>query len=287
MNTYSLILLLSLCALVAVAGCRDESKDSDEAEKTATKLREKIRTEIKTLAKHDWAGEYYYGDGLGVNVFLLLAPKAGYLFEWHGCLGLYNRNYGAVSDTNGRIRLAFTFDNKGEGAQGIAEQFIPVPWGQRRYLVSADDIVGFCNAVNAGSEPRQHAHGSHLLRFGDENKKVCGFPTVPGGFKAYLLERPIEAEIVAVGSHRTRPSVLQWKFKDFPVTLNAGKEHGLLPGMKLHVVTRDNIVEAVTITKVEDETSEGVVTLSGEEKEAPLVGWRVSTGFRWKAEKNE
>ncbi|MFH1038275.1 MAG: hypothetical protein V1789_06375 [PVC group bacterium] len=287
MKTCPLLSILSLIALTAFAGSSDDSKYSDEAENTAKVLREKIPAEIKTLGDHAWAGEYYHGDGRGVNVSLLLAPKSGYLFEWHGCLGLYDRNYGAVSEANGRIRLDFTFENKREGFQGIAEEFIPIPWGPRRYLVPADDVVGFCNDVNGGSEPREYAHGSYLLRAGDEKKNVFGFPSVPQKFQAYLLKRPIAAGIVAVGLPTTRPSVCDWNFKDIPVTLNVGKDHGLLPGMELHVVKPDNIVESVRITKVEDEKSEGVMTQIGMEEECPAVGWRLSTRFRWKVEKNK
>ena len=36
------------------------------------------------------------------------------------------------------------FPNKREGFQGIAEEFVPIAWGDREYLVPADDIVGFC-----------------------------------------------------------------------------------------------------------------------------------------------
>jgi hypothetical protein len=99
-------------------------KQSQNAEQAAKSLRITIQDEIAALGNHEWAGEYYEGDGLGVNVSLILAPKSGYVFEWHGCLGLYDRNYGAVTLKDRRIRLSFTFPNKREGFQGIAEEFI-------------------------------------------------------------------------------------------------------------------------------------------------------------------
>ncbi len=82
-----------------------ERKQSSDAEKTAKKLQEQIAKEVKTLRNHPWAGEYYAGDGLGVNTFLTIAPKSGFVFEWHGCLGLYDRNYRAVAWTNNRSDL--------------------------------------------------------------------------------------------------------------------------------------------------------------------------------------
>src|SRR5437762_1117844 len=82
-------------------------KNIDQAEKTAEKLRQQVREEIKTLGIHAWVGDYYWGDGLGANISLILAPQAGFLFEWHGCVGLYDRNYGAVIWANDRLRLSF------------------------------------------------------------------------------------------------------------------------------------------------------------------------------------
>ena len=55
--------------------------------------------------------------------------------------------------------------------------------------------------MNAGDEPRKGMHGSYLLRGGDEEKDVKGFPPVPQEFKPFLLSNPIEADIVGVGNH--------------------------------------------------------------------------------------
>jgi hypothetical protein len=285
MNRLSLLAVAVLCSAVASRGANTDqdnsAKRSDEAEKTAASYRENIQAEIKTLKTHEWAGKYYEGDGLGVNVSLILAPKSGFLFEWHGCLGLYDRNYGAVSLNKDKVHLAFTLPNKRQGFQGIAQKLTPIAWGERTYLIPSDDIVGFCNEVNEGSEPRKGMHGSCLLREGDEKKEVKGFPTIPAEFKPYLLDHPIDAEIVSVGKYKTRPSVCDWKFKDTPVVLNRGKSHGLLKGMKLHVVQPEHAVESVEITKVEDERAEGVMTQIGEEEKGPQIGWKLSTRPTW------
>jgi hypothetical protein len=260
----------------------DTDKHSAQAETMAKMLRGQIRNEIKTLGNHAWAGEYYHGDGLGVNVSLILAPKAGYVFEWHGCMGLYDRNYGAVTWATGRLRLSFTFPNKREGFQGIAGEFVPIAWGDRKYLVPADGIVGFCNNVNDGSELRTSSLGLYLLQRGDEWKKVNGFPAVPDKFKPYLLTHPIEAEIVSVGASVIRIGPEDFKLRETPVTLNCGKKQGILVGMELHVAEPKNMIETVTITKVEFERSESVMTQIYEqidERKGPQIGWKLST--RW------
>jgi hypothetical protein len=258
------------------------TKHSEAATTRAAELRDEIRAELKALGDHPWAGEYYEGDGMGVNVSLMLAPKAGYLFEWHGCMGLYDRNYGKITDSNGRLRLSFTFRNVRRGFQGIAPEFNPVAWGERKYLIPADGVVGFCNAVNDGSEPRTRDHGFFLLRRGDAARPVTGPPAVPEQFRTYLRDKtPIEAHIVAVGAPTTRPSLGDWKFKDTPVTLDVGTKNGLLPGMQLYVTEPRDLVENVTVTKVEADTSTGVMTQIGEEEAGPKVGWRLSTRLPW------
>jgi hypothetical protein len=70
-----------------------------------------------------------------VNTTLSIAPKAGFVFEWHGCMGLYDRNYGSVTWTNNRLELSFKFKNDRQGFQGLANELVPVSWGKRRYLV--------------------------------------------------------------------------------------------------------------------------------------------------------
>ena len=239
-----------------------------------------IQKELVGLPDHPWAGNYYEGDGMGENIALAIAPVAGYVFEWHGCMGLYDRNYGSVACENGKLRLSFTFKNERKGFQGIAKEFIPVPWGQRTYLVPADDVIGFCNAVNGGMEPRDDLHGRYLLREVDKKKDVSGLPVVPDEYRGYLLTKPITAEIIGVGPSTTRPSVCEWKFKDTTVLLNAGKDKGLRTGMEMNPV-KPGFVEPLVIRKVGDTSSEAVMTQIGEEDPEPQKGWSFSTRCWW------
>jgi len=284
MKAHIFLSFLSLAVLTAHLSLADdlESKTSARAEKTAKGMRAQIVSELKKLQNHPWAGEYYAGDGLGVNTTLSIAPKSGFVFEWHGCLGLYDRNYGAVVWTNDHLRLSFTFENKQKGFQGLAPELIPVRWGDRRYLIPADDVAGFCNRVNDASEPRDDVHGLFLLRKGDEKKPVSGSPTVPKAFERYLLSKPIAAEIISVGAYTTRPSAVEWNFKDTLVILNAGTVKGLRPGMELLVTEPANVVESVRIVKVEENQSEAIMTQAGEDEPGPKVGWHVSTRAPWR-----
>ena len=277
-----LVVAFAFCVITARSQERDNPKFSSQAESKAKNLKQQIQAEIGQFKAHEWAGEYREGDGLGVNISLIIAPKSGCLFEWHGCVGLYDRNYGAVTNVNGTLRLSFTFENHRKGFQGIAEEFTLVKWGKRSYLIPSDDVIGFCNAVNSASEPREAQLGRYLLRQGDEKIKAAGKPTVPAEYRAYLLKSPVNAEIVKVGPPTTRPSVSDWKFKDTPVTLNVGKNSGLLPGMELDVIHPDFVVESVKIKSVRENDAEGIMTQIGEESVGPKVGWKLSTLPRWR-----
>lgn len=283
----TLSIIICLAALIVIGGigklnnkqANNVEISKDHRNKKEKEICRKIQTEIKLLFHHDWAGSYFLGDGLG-NISLMLAPESGYALVKSGDLGLWVYYYGAFSETNGRICLAVDnkriFGNRMKMYQGIADEFISIQWGSRRYLVPSDNIIGFCNAVNEGVEPRESVFGSFLLRRGDEKLQVNGFPNIPKEFRAYLLEKPIEGEIVAVGAPETR--LRECEPLKFTVTLNVGKEHGLLPGMELYLsYNPDNIFRPVRIIKVEDENSEGVITQAGEKPNFSLVGSLVST----------
>ena len=287
MKTYFRLVMALILASATVAFGEDGRKRSETAEKEAKSKRETIFAEVKKLGVHHWAGEYYAGDGLGVNTSLVLAPGSGYVFEWHGCLGMYDRNYGPVAWNDGRIRLTFTFENSRKGFQGIAPELFVIPWGERRYLVPTDEVVAFCNNVNQGREPRASRYGFFLLRRGDESKEVEGVPNVPEKYREYLLPKPVEATISAVGPHTTRPSVADWKFKDTPVTLDAGTAQGLRVGMELLVTKPEGMVETVQITKVEDNRAEATMTQMNEDEPGPKVGWRLSTQAPWRSPKEK
>lgn len=266
---------------------QDRIKYLPTAELKANHLRKVIQKEIDSLGNHEWAGEYYYGDGLGVNVSLLLAPQSGFLFEWHGCLGLYDRNYGDVIVKNGIISLSFTYPNTQKGFQGIADTFIPVSWGERKYLIPTKNMVQFCNDVNSGSEPRQSMYGMHLLKSGDNKKRVTGDPQLPEEFRKYLLKSPIIAEIIEIGPITLKSGAGDWKFKETPIALNVGKQSGLLSGMELYIIEPDNLTDSVTVGDVYNDHSKGTLTQFDKDALEPQVGWKLSTVPRWSMHTSE
>lgn len=253
-----------------------DGKKFSKRSKTALEAKKAvIDQELHALPAHPWAGRYYYGDGLGVNVALSLAPKSGFAFTWNGCLGLYDLNYGDVVEVDGRITLVFKYPNDQKRFQGIAPELIPIAWGERHYLVPADEVVRFANAINAGFEPSGSKSRRFLLREGDELKEVQGKPSLPSSYSEYLLKQPIKAEISSIEKSR-----LEDDTRITTVTLNVGSAQGVKQGMEFYVYSPENIFEWAQITSVDSSHSEAeVVQRAADEKYngRPSTDWKLST----------
>jgi hypothetical protein len=289
---------------LAVAACivsgQDSSKARRRAEEKFTSTAEAdwearlaaIKKEICALGNHPWAGTYYYGDGLGVNASLTLAPKSGFVFTWEGCLGVYDRNFGDIIQTDrGSLKLGLMFENSQKGFQGVAEELVPIAWGQRHYLIRFDGVPAFCNAVNSGSEPRGDMHGFYYLRQGDHEKRVKGPPELPEQYQAYLLKEPIDAEVVAVKDTTIEEGIGGWTFHKTEVTLNVGRSTGVLPGMSFHVYEPEDILTrcGATILAVDEHSSTALIDQPSTDKvkpTSPAVGWKLTTGNRARCQKS-
>ncbi len=222
MSRVTLSLLLALCACTVCAGDQPKEKVAKDEPK------EKIAA---------LTGDYYKGDGLGMNCRLVVMPGGRFSFTWRGCLGLYGENKGTAKLANGHVILAPEQRNK-KDEFGTATNFIPVKWGTRRYLVAREEMKSFCSAVNLGSEPRDNVHGSFYLRLGDEKNKVTGTPTVPKDWEAYLLKEPFHGKVIKV-------------LADGRARIDCGTERGVWKGMEL--CTDD--LSSVEVVEVEPKTS--------------------------------
>jgi hypothetical protein len=259
--------------VVALKNWKKFSRKSEAVSEAKSKL---IEQELKSLDKHPWAGDYYYGDGLGMNVHLELAPQSGFVFTWHGCLGLYDLNYGDVVEKAGRIRLVFTFPNERKGFQGMASELMPVLWGERHYLIPSDGLVDFINQINAGFEPRNMLHGRFLLKRGDEVKKASGDPNIPSEYSEYLLRQPIETTISSVKGSRVEDST-----RITTVVLNVGTAQGVKQGMEFWVFVPSRTYGVARITAAGSGSSEATMEeYESGEPHLPSPGWKLSTHVR-------
>jgi hypothetical protein len=268
-----LLCILFFVLILGIVGyCLSESKTAFINRKS-----QKIENEIAQLKDHLWAGRYYHGDGLGVNVSLILAPENGFTVTWHGCLGLYDQNHGTVDWDGKRIKLSFAYDLQ-EGYIGhYASEYKPIRWGERVYLIPTDEMIEFCNAVNDGREPRNGSWGWFFLRENDTDKEATGKPMLPEEFMPYLLDEPIDTIIVSIKDIREGDKITT-------VVIDKGTRDGLLPGMILDIIKPERVFGKMKLTVVEETQSEGEVVVypigTGQEKTTPAEGWEFSTR-RW------
>lgn len=107
----------------------------DPVEVEIARRRRAIAAEIKSFdSAHPWAGHYYMGDGLGVNIELDVAPNAGAIVTWRGCLGRYGWNWGKITVEGDRLCIAFERPSDALGASGFAATYRIVAEGEKQQL---------------------------------------------------------------------------------------------------------------------------------------------------------
>lgn len=261
---------------------RLKSKFSEEATTEYLRREQLIREEIAGLGSHPWAGEYFYGDGLGENVTLLIAPKNGYVFKTRGCGGLYDRNFGGVKIGGEQLDLSFQFPNQKTRIEGIAESLRPVQWGDRVYLLGPKDMIGFCNAINSGEEPRDMMLGNFFLRRGDDGKVAGAKLELPHDYRKYLLTKPVEAQLVKVLKSKVDSSHGEFKLIVVDLLLQTEHENMLLPGMELYFEDSDRFFGRVTVTIVKEQAVEAVYERIERDVILPEAGQKLSTKPSWR-----
>jgi hypothetical protein len=280
---------LILCAMILCANERETNaedeplKQSDRIKQIAEKRAESINTELARVdSDHAWAGKYYCGDGLGVNIELLLAPQSGFVFEWQGCLGLYDRNYGTVTTRTEHVHLNCELPNDTDkGLEGTYIDFTPVRWGDRHYLIPNEKLISFCNAVNSREEPRKQSFGSFLLRQGDEKKLAPGAPQLPSAYRQFLLEHPILAEVNKIDSATYSNGKGGTHWRTTTAELNIGSTNGVFKGMEFFLVWPDE-VQSTQVEALSANSCTVVFTQDADSDPIPQVGWKLSTLPDWR-----
>lgn len=234
--------------------------------------RELITQELAGHAGGEWAGEYYAQDGPTAGTQLLWSPAAGFLIRWSTCChGWRERvNYGGAAFEGGALKLKPELSGKGANVYPVGADFIPVLWGQQHYLIPAARLINFCYAFkNAGNAPEMEAF---LLKTDDREKPSAGLPGVPPEFRKYLHSKPLVALISQV-----RP----WS-PGHDLTLNVGREDGVVAGMKFYASSPRNVFMLVEVTEVGERTSSAYVVTSGyrnqsDDEVRPRVGWKLTS----------
>jgi hypothetical protein len=219
-----------------------------------------------TKPRISWAGDYYFGDGLGANVSLSLAPHSGVAATWQGCLGTYTTNKGAViPQADGSLLLKYEEPNDEKGI-GFADHLVPVAWGDRMYMISEKEIPAFVSAVNLGYEPRQDARGMFLMREGDEGRKAYGMPILPRAQRSLIREVPLEVGVISAKPLQDKHvDLLECRYR---LELDHGANDGLAVGTRLQA-TAGSPYGRVILEQVTPTRAVTVLSLFGDECTKP------------------
>jgi hypothetical protein len=172
------------------------------------------------------AGDYFSGDGLGINWALSLRPDGTYSFTWDGCLGRYAERQGRFRVDGFLVVLerAESWPASPDEME-LPSSLVAVRWGERLYLVPEAEGARFVADVTRGWEPRHGTHGRFLLRQSDWEKPARGVPDLPEGWRKLLLPAPVEARVTRVlARHRAE--------------IGAGSNQKLHPGVLLSLVSK-------------------------------------------------
>lgn len=294
---------LLACAVIAIAPLRAHADatpptptiTAEEAERRrkffeSLEAREKLLTErsaairerLKELAAkpeaftpwdrewyREWAGEYTCGDGLGMNVTILIGPDNDLVYTWYGCMGLYDsqipkvRKAGKIGEEYLELTLEAPTDEH-KGMNYLDGRLLLIRWGDRHYAVPSGKLQEFCNIVNEGwegSSPglwfpiRNRPHRSWAV---ENRTPPPGLPEVPAEASGWLLKETVEAPLLRIDSLQPHPSS-QPTLQDYTTTatLGAGSARGLRPGMNLKWSGPGSTTVTVKLTDVREAESTG------------------------------
>ena len=202
-------------------------------------------------------GKFFRADGVSLEI------KSGGRFTYvmDTDVGNVERADGTVEVIDGRLWFWPSSESRLQPNSRLTGWWVPVAWGERQYLIEEQQLLPFANDVNLGTEPRKSLTGSYLLRRGDVDRPVTGWPDVPAEWRGYLLHQPIGGVITKVTDDRH-------------AEIDVGRRNGLRAQMVLMAARRSGGWLDVTVTSVTPNSSR----VSGDPGESPLfVGQRVTS----------
>lgn len=278
------VILILACSMLISGAVAVEPLTQTEVDTDVDARFEIVLAEAQQATEHDWAGTYYQGDGLGMNVSMVLAPQEGVAARWNGCLGRYGSNHGGiVSESDGGLRFQFKHPNPA-GFGGFPDNVLPVRWADRHYLIPKSKLVEFVNAINRGYEPRAQSHGWFLLAQGDEHKPVAGLPALPPRYQQLIRTEALTMQVTDVHPLADLQNEVYCS-KQFHVELDRGSGDGLVTGVELAVsMPQYSGDPRVTIISTQAATARAELTMyigdtcDSWEATAPAPGWQLTTG---------
>ncbi|MBI5434089.1 MAG: hypothetical protein HZA52_14750 [Planctomycetes bacterium] len=225
-------------------GPTDAAREAEALAGHADRLA-RIQAELAARAptQGDWFGHYSGVQTKEDSESFAYARESGCV--WKLCDGENGSNSGRVfrEDDDG-LDVEWSVDptcstcwRNRWGEPQLSSRLVKVQWGELKFLIQRDRMRGFCNDVN-----------SDLLRPGREypcrtsdgpfGEAPAGVPVVPAEYRDWILETPIESEIVEV---RELPLIATSERTDLcdkqvRVTISVGVAQRVSMGLAFHLI---------------------------------------------------
>jgi hypothetical protein len=226
-------------------------------------------------ARNEWAGDYYSGNGLHGGFLRWSHSGKFVLLHVNQCAAMVEgASYGQSEAHPSLIQFLPESNKHAPGAHGhmtklpLLLKFIPVKWAGVHYLVLENKITAFGDSVaglgvyNSISSIEEEEAIS-FVKMGDKSE---GFsktsPIVPPGYERFI-KQPIDARITAVGSSYIKSERADEWYSDLitPVTINAGRAHGVKPRMEFYVIGSE-AYDRFKVRRLGERSSQGVIIRS-------------------------
>jgi hypothetical protein len=259
---------------------QDYLRQQEELRSRYTQIRDEIadikagKIEPGADWAREWAGQYYCGDGTGMNVRIAIAPRGGMTYAWTGCLGLYEFNYGQIVEaTRDSILVRFECPISPDGFDFISERLYFVRWGEHRFLVPRKSMFGLIDWLNAGEKyPVRlylpYSGEPHSLR-----SAPPGLPEIPDELRPFVFTAPLELTLTQVRQTDLQTIGAKTRCWKFDVTIDKGRLDGIHEDIRLDKPW--GLPGSLVFTKLDDRASEArliLVTTDADRAGHPVVG---------------
>jgi len=159
------------------------------------------RRQPGSLELADLAGDYTFGDGFVYQRLEVSLPDR-YHFKWNSDVITNEPHHddryesrGRCSVLDGVLRLVPEGPFSSDLRDLMGNDFVPVRWGGRRYLIPEKERLAFCSIVNQGDVPKYMRNGPFSLRGVDRRNPPEGRPEVPPEWASFLLPKSVTGTI--------------------------------------------------------------------------------------------
>lgn len=258
---------LAFCVPVALAAslCNGaEEVVSEEVREVSRIAASAIPPDMAKGSLSAIAGEFGFGNGFDINCNLEIYADGRFSYSRWNCDKKMEHTTGVVTLEHNRFVLHSERFAVGPHFPGTGNTLIPVPWGQRLYLIPDNDLLGFCNQINRGIEPITHGtKGSYFLREGDWDRDVAGKPELPEEWKQYVLD------VVPPGTIIGKDPSGRW-------IINLGVSHKMFLGLEMTAFSPDGRkFLPIQITEVGQDSCAVQVIPQLSKKQSEIQNWTV------------